>query len=140
MAKFALLVQAETPIAADAERGVINDAYDALVSLGHSAADARHKVESPDGPVKLPESYRVEWSGEFAQMQKANATLIYMVPLSILLIMIAGAMAYFPNFQLPRILSSILLDNAYLLVLAVGLVLATRFLAHGSLRRPGAST
>ncbi|MGL1682652.1 ABC transporter permease subunit, partial [Vibrio parahaemolyticus] len=33
----------------------------------------------------------------------------------------AGAMAYFPNFQLPRILSSILLDNAYLLVLAVGM-------------------
>lgn len=41
--------------------------------------------------------------------------------IAILLIMIAGSMAYFPNFQLPRILSSILLDNAYLLVLAVGM-------------------
>ncbi|MFV9423229.1 ABC transporter permease subunit [Microbacterium sp. S1037] len=40
---------------------------------------------------------------------------------AILIIMIAGSMAYFPNFQLPRIMSSILLDNAYLLVLAVGM-------------------
>lgn len=39
----------------------------------------------------------------------------------ILVVMIAGAMINFPNFQLPRILSSILLDNAYLLVLAVGM-------------------
>ena len=41
--------------------------------------------------------------------------------LGILIIMVIGSMAYFPNFQLPRILSSILLDNAYLLVLAVGM-------------------
>jgi Holliday junction DNA helicase RuvA len=45
MAKFALLVQAETPAADDGERGVVNDAYEALLSLGHSAADARQKVE-----------------------------------------------------------------------------------------------
>lgn len=40
---------------------------------------------------------------------------------AILVVMIVGAMVNFPNFQLPRILSSILLDNAYLLVLAVGM-------------------
>lgn len=40
---------------------------------------------------------------------------------AILVMMIVGAMINFPNFQLPRILSSILLDNAYLLVLAVGM-------------------
>ncbi|MDD7930715.1 ABC transporter permease subunit [Microbacterium thalli] len=40
---------------------------------------------------------------------------------AILVVMIVGAMINFPNFQLPRILSSILLDNAYLLVLAVGM-------------------
>jgi Holliday junction DNA helicase RuvA len=45
MAKFALLVQAETPSGDDGERGVVNDAYEALVSLGHSTADARQKVE-----------------------------------------------------------------------------------------------
>ncbi len=41
--------------------------------------------------------------------------------LLILLAMIIGALVAFPNFQLPRVLSSILLDNAYLLVLAVGM-------------------
>jgi Holliday junction DNA helicase RuvA len=45
MAKFALLVQRDLPPEQDAERGVINDAYDALVSLGHSAPDARAKIE-----------------------------------------------------------------------------------------------
>jgi Holliday junction DNA helicase RuvA len=28
-----------------AERGVVNDAYEALVALGHSAPDAREKIE-----------------------------------------------------------------------------------------------
>ncbi|HBH52142.1 MAG TPA: Holliday junction DNA helicase RuvA [Planctomycetaceae bacterium] len=45
MAKFALLVQAETPAAEVGERGVVNDAYEALLSLGHSAPDARQKIE-----------------------------------------------------------------------------------------------
>lgn len=45
MAKFALLIQKDVPAFEDAERGVVNDAYEALISLGHSAADARQKVE-----------------------------------------------------------------------------------------------
>jgi Holliday junction DNA helicase RuvA len=45
MAKFALLVQAETPAGDEGERGVVNDAYEALLSLGHSSSDARQKVE-----------------------------------------------------------------------------------------------
>jgi Holliday junction DNA helicase RuvA len=45
MAKFALLIQRDLPPDESAERGVINDAYDALVSLGHSAPDARAKIE-----------------------------------------------------------------------------------------------
>lgn len=56
--------------------------------LASAIDEARGKVESPDGPVKLPEGYRVVWSGEFAQMQQANAKLAMMVPLSILLIML----------------------------------------------------
>ena len=36
----------------------------------------------------LPEGYSIEWSGEFAQMEEANARLLWMVPLSILLIMV----------------------------------------------------
>jgi Holliday junction DNA helicase RuvA len=45
MAKFALLVQRELPPEREAERGVIHDAYDALVALGHTASDARAKIE-----------------------------------------------------------------------------------------------
>lgn len=45
MARFALLVQKDLPPELDAERGVFNDAYDALISLGHSAPDARQKIE-----------------------------------------------------------------------------------------------
>jgi Holliday junction DNA helicase RuvA len=45
MAKFALMVPREMPPELEADRGVINDAYEALVSLGHSAADARQKIE-----------------------------------------------------------------------------------------------
>ncbi|MCY2962975.1 MAG: helix-hairpin-helix domain-containing protein [Planctomycetota bacterium] len=46
MAKFALLVQKDLPADQDAGRGVINDAYEALISLGHSATDARQKIET----------------------------------------------------------------------------------------------
>lgn len=41
--------------------------------------------------------------------------------LLILIIMFVGAQAYFGNFLTPRVLSSLLLDNAYLLILAVGM-------------------
>lgn len=45
MARFALLIESEAP-AQDAEsRGVLSDAYDALVALGHSGPDARAKIE-----------------------------------------------------------------------------------------------
>ena len=36
----------------------------------------------------LPPGYDIEWSGEFAQMQEANAKLMIMVPLSIVLIVV----------------------------------------------------
>ncbi|MFN0052792.1 MAG: Holliday junction branch migration protein RuvA [Planctomycetales bacterium] len=45
MAKFALLIQRDLPPDQAGERGVINDAYEALISLGHSAPDARQKIE-----------------------------------------------------------------------------------------------
>lgn len=41
--------------------------------------------------------------------------------LGILVVMFIGAQAYFGNFLTPRVISSLLLDNAYLLVLAVGM-------------------
>ena len=41
--------------------------------------------------------------------------------LLILIIMFVAAQAYFGNFLTPRVISSLLLDNAYLLILAVGM-------------------
>ncbi len=41
--------------------------------------------------------------------------------LAILIIMFVGAQLYFGNFLTPRLISSLLLDNAYLLILAVGM-------------------
>jgi cobalt-zinc-cadmium resistance protein CzcA len=54
--------------------------------LASAIAEAKQKVEDPKGPAKLPAGYRVEWSGEFAQMQEANARLMWIIPLSIALI------------------------------------------------------
>jgi cobalt-zinc-cadmium resistance protein CzcA len=50
-------------------------------------AEAQRKVSDPRTGVRLPEGYRIEWSGEFAQMQRANARLLWIVPLSIGLIL-----------------------------------------------------
>ena len=56
--------------------------------LASAIAEAQAKVEEPAHGVKLPEGYRMEWAGEFAQMQDANARLAVMVPLSIVLIFV----------------------------------------------------
>ncbi|UYN84985.1 MAG: sugar ABC transporter permease YjfF [Microcella sp.] len=53
-------------------------------------------------------SRRVSWIPVFAA-------------LAILIVMFVGAQAYFGNFLTPGLLSSLLLDNAYLLILAVGM-------------------
>jgi len=46
MAKFALMIAHEFPEAPVAERGVLHDAYEALISLGYDAATARQKLDS----------------------------------------------------------------------------------------------
>src|SRR4029078_8907674 len=58
--------------------------------LASAIAEAQRKVDDPRtgaGLEKL-ERYHIEWSGEFAQMQEANARLMWIVPLSITLIMV----------------------------------------------------
>ncbi len=53
--------------------------------------EAQKKVDAargPDGKSILPPGYEIEWSGEFKQMEEANARLMWMVPLSIGLILI----------------------------------------------------
>ncbi|WP_422930202.1 efflux RND transporter permease subunit [Singulisphaera sp. PoT] len=56
--------------------------------LASTIDEARRKVEDPKTGAKLPQGYKIEWSGEFAQMQAANDRLMWMVPLSITLIMV----------------------------------------------------
>src|SRR5258708_33381016 len=45
MARFALLIQRDLPPELEAERGVFNDAYDALLMLGHTAPQARQRIQ-----------------------------------------------------------------------------------------------
>jgi heavy metal efflux system protein len=56
--------------------------------LASAIGEARAKVKDPKYGAVLPRGYRLEWSGEFAQMEKANARLMWIVPISIGLIMI----------------------------------------------------
>ena len=53
--------------------------------LASTIAEAQAKVEAAE---VLPRGYRIEWSGEFAQMQDAYARLAWMVPASIVLIVL----------------------------------------------------
>lgn len=46
MAKFALMVAKDFPPDQSADRNLLNEAYEALVSLGHSGADAHQKIEA----------------------------------------------------------------------------------------------
>src|SRR5262249_36306019 len=53
--------------------------------LGSAVAEAQSKVEKS---VKLPPGYHADWSGEFGELKEAVARLSYIVPLSILLILL----------------------------------------------------
>jgi Holliday junction DNA helicase RuvA len=46
MTRFALMVARDLPPERAAEHDLMNEAYEALVSLGHSAPDARKKLEA----------------------------------------------------------------------------------------------
>ena len=46
MAKFALMVAKEFPEAATSERSVLNEAFEALLSLGYNSAEAREKIDA----------------------------------------------------------------------------------------------
>jgi cobalt-zinc-cadmium resistance protein CzcA len=62
--------------------------------LASAISEAKQKVEDPKTGARLPQGYDIEWSGEFAQMQAANARLMWIVPLSIGLIMMLLYMAF----------------------------------------------
>ena len=56
--------------------------------LASAINEAQRKVDDPKTGALLPPGYHIQWSGEFAQMEEANARLMWIVPLSIGLIMI----------------------------------------------------
>src|SRR5271157_5476956 len=68
-----------------------NTRYDAITfnvrgrDLGSTVADAIQQVHQK---VKLPQGYRLEWSGEYESEKRAEARLLIVVPLTILLIVI----------------------------------------------------
>ncbi len=49
MPRFALLVERELPPESATDRSVLDEAFDALVKLGHSPAEARSKIDSVAG-------------------------------------------------------------------------------------------
>ena len=54
MAKFALMVARDVPHADAPDHDLINDAYEALISVGHSPTEARQKIESVCTSGKKP--------------------------------------------------------------------------------------
>ena len=62
--------------------------------LASAIAEAQKKVDDPNTGARLPRGYQIIWSGEFAQMEQANAKLLWIVPLSIGLIMVLLYMAF----------------------------------------------
>jgi heavy metal efflux system protein len=57
--------------------------------LAGAIQEARQKVEvDPKTRIDFPDGYNMEWSGEYEQMQQANARLMWIVPLSITMIMV----------------------------------------------------
>jgi simple sugar transport system permease protein len=62
------------------------------------------------------------WSTAYRRFMSRHASWIpVFAALAILIVMLVAAQIRFGNFLTPRVLSSLLLDNAYLLVLAVGM-------------------
>jgi len=53
--------------------------------LGSTVADAQQRIARD---VRLPSGYRIEWAGEFEELQQARARLALIVPVSLLLILV----------------------------------------------------
>ncbi|MCB0908582.1 MAG: sugar ABC transporter permease YjfF [Nocardioidaceae bacterium] len=56
-----------------------------------------------------------------AVLSRRASVVPALAAVAILLVLMTGAQIYFGNFVTPRVLSALLLDNAYLLILAVGM-------------------
>lgn len=56
MAKFALMVAKEFPQAVESERSVLNEAFEALMSLGYNSVEAREKIDAVSAAKIKPKS------------------------------------------------------------------------------------
>lgn len=56
MAKFALMVAKEFPQAVESERSVLNEAFEALISLGYNSVEARDKIDAVSAAKIKPKS------------------------------------------------------------------------------------
>jgi galactofuranose transport system permease protein len=72
-------------------------------------------IQAPIAPKETISSFAQRFIGRHVSWIPVFAALV------ILIAMFIGAQAYFGNFLTPRVISSLLLDNAYLLILAVGM-------------------
>lgn len=72
-------------------------------------------IQAPPAPKLTVSLFAQRFIGRHVSWIPVFAALI------ILIAMFIGAQAYFGNFLTPRVISSLLLDNAYLLILAVGM-------------------
>jgi cobalt-zinc-cadmium resistance protein CzcA len=53
--------------------------------LGSTVAEAQQRIAKN---ITLPNGYRIEWAGEFEELQQAKARLMIVVPISLLLILV----------------------------------------------------
>jgi heavy metal efflux system protein len=53
--------------------------------LGSTVAEAQQRIAKS---ITLPTGYRIEWAGEFEELQQAKARLMIVVPISLLLILV----------------------------------------------------
>ncbi|MBV9189251.1 MAG: efflux RND transporter permease subunit, partial [Betaproteobacteria bacterium] len=53
--------------------------------LGSTVADAQRQISEK---ISLPTGYRIEWAGEFGELQKAKQRLVIIVPLSLIFIVV----------------------------------------------------
>lgn len=88
--------------------------------MGSAVAEAQRKVEQR---VTLPDGYRLKWTGDFENQQRATTRLAQVVPISIILIFVI----LFVLFGNMRDASLVLLNVPYAAVGGIAALLLTHF-------------
>lgn len=75
MAKFALLIQNDVPDRPAATRDELNDAYDALLALGHGPSEARDLVEQASKSLKKKNPNAGDLINEVYRLQRESQSV-----------------------------------------------------------------